>query len=406
VRGSLVFGVSYQQTASFDRTLAFSGQTNQSSISSSFLPFDDEFSVGADDIVTIFYDPAFIAFNGGLIEFLPENIGSGEALFYEAVAPGTTIQQRSEVRERGAMHEISFGGAVEAAPGVMIGGGVNLSTGSYELERRFEEIDFNDENQADDYTVLTGDQAFSGFDRSFYDVGVEANLLGVNARLGVSVQPQNSPLRLGLTAETPTYLSINEDFFTRIETRFDDGNFLSFNTLDDSSIPSEYEYAIITPWCLGLGVSYAQGPAFFGLDIETMDWADLEFDDPNGDAPAFFADLNQQIDQSYGRVYTVRAGGEFTFDRITLRGGLAFEQDPASESSVFDDGGGDGISRERTTASFGGSWNLGNRTFVDLGYSYTQFNDANIPYADAAASPFVTEDIQRSRLLIGVRVGF
>jgi hypothetical protein len=406
-RGSLVFGATYNQTASFDRTLAFRGTTTESSISTSFLPFADEYSVSSGGDLTIFYDPAFIAFSGGLIEFLPENLDSDQYPFYEAVTPGTTIRQQSEVRERGALHEVSFGGAVEVAPQVMVGAGLNLAVGSYELERRFEEIDINDENGLDDYVVLLDDRDLRGFNSSRYDVGVESDLLGVSGRIGISMQPERSPLRFGLTAETPTYLTVNEDFFTRVETTFDQGGSLSFSTLDDDSFVREFEYAIVTPWRLGAGIAYAEGPAYLSLDVETLDYDELRFEDVNGDASFFFDDLNQQIGRDYGRVYNVRIGGEYTYDRFTLRGGVAFEQDPSDDSSVFDEGEeGERINRDRATGSFGASIALGNRTALDLGYSLTYFEDANIPYEDSVALPFVTEDVQRSRFLIGVRVGF
>jgi long-subunit fatty acid transport protein len=136
-----------------------------------------------------------------------------------------------------------------------------------------------------------------------------------------------------------------------------------------------------------------------------MDWGDMYFDDVNGGASATFRALNDELEQDYGRVYNVRVGGEFTYDRVTLRAGIAFEQDPLDQSDVFDDGVEADFTRDRTTGSFGASIGLGNRATLDLGYSYTQFDDANVPYFDPAASPFVNEDVQRSRFLVGVRVG-
>ncbi len=407
VRGSLVFAAAYNQTASFDRTLAFRGETNQSSISASFLPFDDEISIDADGNLSIISDPVFTAFRGGLIEYLPENIGTDQALFYEAVAPGTLIEQRSEVQERGAMHEISFGGAIEAAPGIMIGAGANLTVGRYELERRFEERDINDANGPDDYIVLLDDGSeLRGFDRSTFDVGLTSDMLGINGRFGVAIQPQGSPLRVGLSAETPTYLSINEDFFTRVSTEFDQGGSLEFTDRDEDTIPNDFEYALVTPWRVSGGVAYSAGPLYASIDVEWMDWGTMYFDDINGGASATFRALNDEISDRYDQVYNVRLGGEFTHQQFSVRAGLAFEQDPiANNSDVFDDGDETDLDRARTTASFGTSFDLGNRATLDLGYSYTQFDDSNIPYFDPAASPFVNEDVQRSRFLIGIRVG-
>lgn len=397
VRGSLVFAAAYNQTASFDRTLAFRGETNESSFSASFLPPDD---VALRDLT----DAEFVAFSGGLINQFEDN---GELFYRQGPRGGLLVEQSRETQERGAAHEISFGGAVETAPGVMIGAGVNIVAARYEQESRFVEVDIDSRGSSyDDYFVALADGTeFVGFDRATYDVGLTTDMLGVNGRIGVSVQPQGSPLRIGASAETPTYLSLNEDFFTAVRTDFDDGGFVEFSDREEDTIPNEFEYALITPWRLNAGIAYAMGPTYVSFDIETLDWGSMHFEDVNGGASDFFRDLNDELEQDYGRVYNVRVGGEFTYDRVTVRAGIAFEQDPLNQSGVFDDGEEADFDRDRTTASFGTSFGLGDRATLDLGYSYTQFNDANIPYFDPVASPFVNEDVQRSRFLIGVRVG-
>ncbi len=144
---SSVFAAAYNQTASFDRTLAFSGTTDQSTIGYQFLfasegsPFvpltvDDFDEQGRPFVSSDNADPIFAAYFGGLVNLFEDDQGF---FLRQAAADGLAVRQQSEGRERGAMHDLSFGGAVEAAPGVMVGVGVNLAVGSYEAERRFEE---------------------------------------------------------------------------------------------------------------------------------------------------------------------------------------------------------------------------------------------------------------------------
>ncbi len=138
VRGALVFAAAYNQTASFDRTLAFSGTTDQSTIGYQFLfasegsPFvpltvDDFDEQGRPFVSSDNADPIFAAYFGGLVNLFEDDQGF---FLRQAAADGLAVRQQSEGRERGAMHDLSFGGAVEAAPGVMVGVGVNLAVGS------------------------------------------------------------------------------------------------------------------------------------------------------------------------------------------------------------------------------------------------------------------------------------
>ncbi len=63
----------------------------------------------------------------------------------------------------------------------------------------------------------------------------------------------------------------------------------SFSTLDDDRFSREFEYAIVSPWRVGVGFAYAQGPAYVSVDVETIDWSELHFEDVNGDASTYLA---------------------------------------------------------------------------------------------------------------------
>ena len=144
-RGSLVIGAAYNQVNTFERDLRFRGENSQSTITTSFLPFNNEYSLTTDGGVEILSDLAFAGFASGAVEYYPEFLDEDPNAypFLEAVEPGTTIRQRGTVIEEGRMNEFNVGGAFEASQGVMVGLSANLVFGSYDLLNVFEEVDIN-----------------------------------------------------------------------------------------------------------------------------------------------------------------------------------------------------------------------------------------------------------------------
>lgn len=400
VRGSLVFGAAYQQTNLFDRDLSFRATTNQSSISASYLPYDDEFEADEEG-VSFYNDVPLIAYNAGLIEYLPENLDNGGPLFYEAVNPGTTIEQRGQVLEGGVMQEVSFGGAVEGARDVMFGLSANLSFGRYDFERRFEETDINDENGLTDYEVILSNRTLRGFDRATVRDYLRSDLFGINLRGGVAARVSSLPLRAGLSVETPTYYVINEDYSTEIETFFDEGGSLQYGGQIDDAGTGTFEYQLITPWRISAGLAYVGTPLTVSVDFETIDWQEMRFDSDEF-VDDVLRDQNEVMRSSLRRVLNSRVGAEYTFGNVALRAGYAYQPDPRRQDDVF--GQSDGVDRSRTTFALGAGIEVARGTSIDFGWMRTTFDDVYAPYGDVAVVPVADESITRDRFSLGLRV--
>ena len=71
-QGAFVVGVGFNQVNSFERDLRFTGTNTNSTISTSFLPFDGEYTLDGNGNLDALNDLPFAAFNGGVIEFFPE----------------------------------------------------------------------------------------------------------------------------------------------------------------------------------------------------------------------------------------------------------------------------------------------------------------------------------------------
>ena len=84
--------------------------------------------------------------------------------------------------------------------------------------------------------------------------------------MSAKVNPQ---MLVGVTIETPTYYSVDEDFRTRLETFFDNGDAF------EDHLSEFTEYEIETPWRLGAGLSYEVAGLTLSADAEYVDWSQL-----------------------------------------------------------------------------------------------------------------------------------
>ncbi len=397
-QGSFVLGAALNELGTFDRNLAFAGTNSSSSISASWLPYSDEFTIDKDDDG---YYPVFssdileLAYEGGAIEFLEENVETDGALFYEAVAPGTRIGQTGDVLEKGRMHELSLGGAWEASRNVMVGLSANFAFGSYRIDNAYEEEDAYGENTAEDYEVILPAGSLLGFQRLRYEEGFDSDLSGFNVRGGVSTT-FSSGLRAGLSIETPTFYEISETHYRELATWFDEGGSL------DAEIDYQYEYELRTPWRIGGGVSWELGNLLLAVDMEYVDWSQTEFDGHEADSDAY-RDLNREIRDTMEPVWNMRLGASYAFGSITLRGGIA--NYPDSFDLKVSEGSGES-DRDRGFLSLGASYSFSDQFHVDAAWTGVEYRDQYSPYLHVADPPLVEENITKHRFLLGVRVGF
>lgn len=394
-QGSFVVGVGYNQINTFDRNLVFGGTNATNSITDSFLPYPSEFEVAED---AQGYYPRFfnvvpeLAYEAGAIEFLYENVGTQEPLFYQAVVPGSTIEQDGDVVEEGRMSELNIGGAVEAVQGVMVGLSANLTFGSYRFDSRFEEDDVRNENQEDDYVVILEDGELRGFNYLTYLQGYESDLTGFSLRGGVATEVAPS-VRLGVSVETPTFFSVQEDYYRELETGFDVGGSLS------ASENGQFEYQIRTPWRLGAGLAYFTDALLVSADVEYVDWSQLELDASTDD----FTDVNRNIRNNLEPVFNTRIGGEYRLGNLLLRAGFALQPDPRSYEIEFE---GEETDRTRTFYAAGLGYQFAEQFQIDLGWVQERFDDLYNPYLDVETPPVVEESVVRNRFSLGVRIAF
>jgi long-subunit fatty acid transport protein len=310
LRGSFVLGAGYNQTAGFDRELAFAG-----------------FNPNA-------------AFDGG---------------------PG--LQQFGQLYEDGVTGELSLLGAVEVAPRVLVGLGLNVVTGDYQFQQVLDEVD------------ASGAPVFLTEDF------LEADLSGINVRGGLAAEVAPG-VRLGFTAESPTYY--------RVEER------------SDLFASGAFDYAITTPWRISGGLVYELAGVLLAADIEFLDWSQARLR-PTEDfrPPVTEFDRNLDIRSTYREVFNTRFGAEYSLGPWAARVGAAFQPDPLREEL---DLRGIDADRLRSTYTVGFSLETLERITIDVAYAFTEFEDVLVPYDSFEdPQPLVSEDVVQNRFLVGVR---
>lgn len=405
VKGSLVLGAAFNQVGTYDRNLAFEGDNGSSSISDSFLPYDDEYEIAYDKGIPFprfFSATPELAYLGGAIEFLSEEVGTGNYPFYQAVDPTTTIRQRGSVIEEGRLNELNFGGAVEAVEGLMAGASINIAFGSYRFRTEFEETDAFNTNGPAQYQVFLPSDTLRGFSSLRYTERLATDLVGVNARFGVSSAVSPS-VRLGLTLETPTYYNVTEDYERTLDTFFDQGGSLGHGGEPGDAGQGEFEYSITTPWRMGAGAAFAAVGLTLSADVEFVDWSQLRL---NADTDrSYFADVNRDIRDRFRGVWNSRLGLEYNWEDLAVRGGVAFRPDPVRDPQLLQSG--DELDRGRTFFSFGIGYKFANQLQLDLAWMQERFEDVYVPYARLDTTPpSVEENVTRNRFVLGLRYLF
>jgi opacity protein-like surface antigen len=411
-RGSLVLGVSLHQTNGYGRGFDVTGANRTNSITGTFLP--SGYSV--DEEGPLFESArSELAYESGAIDFSRAVFENGNYPFFPAADPRSaavdgqmTLEQQENILESGQMNELATGVAIEVAPGVMLGGGLNVAFGTYTFERFYRERDAsallppedlsNPQPPYDPY-FLAG-TSLEGFYEYRLEERIETDISGVNLRFGLSAQVTEA-LRGGLLVETPTWYNLTEVFGTEMQTDFDcdfsrsgevcpPGGVEGFASGDLTG--SEFTYRLRTPWRIGGGLQYARAGLTLAGDLEFVDWtqARVSADD------ASFTTLNRRI-RDLDATVNAQVGAEYSFGATAVRTGVAYRPDPRDPS--FEDVDGETTDNDRLFLSAGLSYAPTDQFSLHASWTQERFDDSFPSYVDG---PVVREEVARNRVLLGL----
>ncbi len=367
-RGSFVLAAGYNRITDFTGALMFEGYNQHSSILNSLWDSDE------------YYDLAW-------------QVGLEDTSQWSPIT--RNVLQSGDVLESGSLNQWSFGGAMEVAPNLNVGLGLNIQTGEYKWIRTFVETDPQGMNQGP--IVGVGNATRSGFKRFTMDETVSQDLSGWNLKLGVLYSiPERASF--GLTIQTPTTMTIKEDFTRSGHSSFVNGGNLSY------SYKTYNDYEVTTPWVFTFGVS-GRPVDFITVsgDVDLADYTQMEFS--NSSASDFnLSEKNKNLKKLLQATTNYRLGMELRIPRteLAVRGGYGMQFTPFKDSpSDFD----------RKIISFGLGYTFEHSFSINATYVMTKYSQENLNYKDPdtqVANEYMqtNEKIDTSALMFSIAYRF
>jgi hypothetical protein len=386
------FGVSYDRTNDFDDAWNANGlNTNSTDFNNTIGSYFSDIAQGfqTDQIAALpnetlneayaaignqsgfFQQQAFLGFESFILE--PETDADNNTSFLLNIAQGDFDHNFTSI-SNGYSGKVAFNFATQYEDKLYLGLNLNSHFIDYESTTVLVETNVNGNLDPDDPNSRLIDVI--DFENRISTVG-----RGFSFQLGgiYKVTPQ---LRLGLTYDSPTWYTIEEETsqFLQTEssvTNLDDPNnpFLDRIVIDPSTINVFPSYRLQTPGKIAASAAYVFGKkGLLSFDYSTKDYGAIELR-PDVD----FSDLNTAISNVLTRAATYRLGGEYKHEQFSFRGGFRYEESPYENGITVGD---------LTGFSLGLGYNFGN-TKLDLTFDQWQRTDEtplfNIGLLDTAS---------------------
>lgn len=172
-------------------------------------------------------------------------------------------------------------------------------------------------------------------------IGFENNLtvygIGISAQIGAIAKIANN-FRIGLSFDSPTWFQISEETSQYLESKYVFNGETILSQIDPGIINVYEDYNLRTPAKLSASAAYIFGQSgLISVDYSYKDFSTLKFSDLDNTYSPYFSELNQNIKSYLKSVSMVRAGAEFRFNQLSVRGGFHFEQTPYQNSQIMGD---------------------------------------------------------------------
>jgi long-subunit fatty acid transport protein len=327
-RGSFVIGFGYHRQNNFTSGVSFSGFNPLSSYIQSWAPHNE---------------PASSDLSGNLAyQLYLADVDTTTGRFISPIRNGTT--QGATVLEGGGLNNWSFGGSVETAKNVFVGGTMTYVSGSYTYDRVYTEEDRN--NIYEDFPF--------DFDKLTIEENIKSDITGWRGKFGLLFRIPNF-FRLGLAVQTPTGYTVREDFSTAGRARFDNGDVQP--TGEPFTILGRGQYGVSTPWVWSAGASLQFLFVRIAADVDFTDWTTLEFVNAEPEVMA----LNRDMRELFRPALNLRLGGEVNLWGLHLRGGGIYNMSPYADDPMNYD-------QKYLTAGVG--LELGDSMMLDAAYAH------------------------------------
>jgi long-subunit fatty acid transport protein len=125
---------------------------------------------------------------------------------------------------------------------------------------------------------------------------------------------------------------MKDEFLTQMEVDYASQSFIFTGDSPDGA--SKYRY--VQPWKLTTGAGYIHKYGLVSVEYELSDASNSKFKLSQNDAnaKAYENYVNNLIKEKYGLFHTIKAGVEFKYDPIRIRGGIQYRTSPFKNAAA------------------------------------------------------------------------
>jgi len=373
-------GIAYDRTNNYeDAWNAVGRNTNNQSIDLYFLSYADGVRLGDislldgefiedaySDIGSVFgfgHQQAFLGYQAFILE--PDANNDDNTTYFSNLADGT-FDHDYLYSSTGYNGKISFNLATQYEDNLYLG--INLNSHFIDYQRSTSFLEDNSNG-----ALITA----IDFENNLSTTGN-----GFSFQLG-GILKLSQEFRVGLTYDSPTWYTIEEE-----TTQYIDSNKADSNIRFIGDIINIYpQYKLKTPSKITGSLAYVfakQG--LISFDYSKKDYGNTEFT-PNRD----YNDLNNAISNVLTDASTYRFGGEYKHKQFAFRGGYRFEESPYTDGLTVGD---------LTGYSLGLGYNFGN-TKLDVTYDKWERTDAT-PLYNVGLTDTASIDRQNSNITLSL----
>ncbi len=310
------FGLTYTQGANFNAKEHFEHLNSQYSLLQDIaynanFDRDGNFKPFKEEELDHYYQYADIGFAEGMAykSYLISKTGAnGE---YEPVTKTDLVNRFEDITTKGSSGEFALSVAGNYEDKLYFGATLGIQGVNYKNTDNYDE-------------QVASKSAKTLLDYFYYDKFLETQGTGVNLKLGLIYRPTDL-LRLGVAIHTPTFYSLEDNYFFSLESKFLREPERGAGTKFKETYPIKgemgvFEYSYRTPWKFTFGGSYIVPKiGLLSVDYELTDYSSAKFSTNENED---FSGVNQAIKDLYKMTGMLKIGAEVRLnEQFSLRGG-------------------------------------------------------------------------------------
>ena len=331
-----------------------------------------------------------VGYRGGLFTQFDDAgekfIGATEVLYDNGdIQQGGPVNQTYGRSVEGNKYEYIFNLGANISDFIYIGFNLGLNTISYDSNEYFKEnaVDYND--FVTEFIDGNDVRHTTYFKNLIYKYGYSASGTGFYGKFGVIVTPGNG-LRIGAAIQTPTAMTIQEEWYESASTEYTDQQFSS----SAKSPVGESRYTFRSPLRANFGIAYTLGRfAAISADYELADYGGMKYKvdeySMSDEDLRHFDTVNDDIKNAYGIAHQFRIGAEVKpWSQVALRAG--YNLATSAQDRYYDVMSEEYLKQpleRRHSISFGAGFSSKKSFFADLAvmHSFAQ-SEYYMPYSD------------------------